>query len=561
MAFDVSKKDLYERNFWLFFYEVFTQQDRQVNVTEIHKEWCDDFQEDFGERRRYMLLKPRGTYKTTVYIQAYACWLFIRNPDRTVLLVSATGAKADENYEAIKHNLTNNERILACWGRLYDNGRGRFTKKGIWHRHRDPEDPNFSTPNIRSVGKGSTITGQHYDSIFCDDIVNEDDRESPTEREKTKRYFKRLQPILNNDAPGEIIIIGTRWHFDDLYHFIQFELNPGLSEEERYTCEIEAVYEMDVDLYNQTGEIKYLVGADGQFILRFPKKYGHKEIAELMETMGPAEFYAQYLNNPTPSETTGFPRDNAVFFEANEMGELLKHLEIITYWDPATSEQDTLKVCYSSIVTIAVNRKTKEVFVLGATLEKMNTVIGVKRVKDHILAYHAEGLKSRLAFEASGDPVLLERELKTMLFNVGAMKTRLKKVPHTHGGTSKDARIEMMTDVYDLGLLKFRSDWRRCAKWKTYHLLMEQLFNWPLHTFKDGPDALAGAIEEADFPRMHRRVSARGVGGKFRKRDEDSDEDRKNDNERDRRAKRQRKQRARGLDPRLRRAMSPRQRR
>jgi hypothetical protein len=556
MAFDASKKNLYERNFWLFLKEVMTPPEKQCNLTRVHKEWCDALQADYGERRRKMYLKPRGTYKTSIYVIAFACWIFIRDPDRTALLVSVNGEKAGQNYRAIRTHLRENRQILACWGRVWDNQRGRFTNNGIWQRFRDPSDVNHHTPNLRSAGMGASLTGQHYDTIFCDDIVSEKDRDSPTERENTKNYFRRLQPILNDDAPGEIIVVGTRWHFDDLYHHIEFDLNQTLKGDRKYICEIEALYEMDKDAWLTRNEIKYITDPEtGKFVLRFPEKYDDAAIDGLQNTMGLPDFYAQYLNNPTPSEATGFPRENMVLFDMKDMAAKIKDLDVITYWDPATSERDTLKVCYSALVTVGLDRKESIAYVLGATLMKMDTVEGVERAREHIQAFSPRVF----AYEASGDPVLLEKELRYMLLNAGLMtKTRLRKVPTYHGGASKDARIEMMSNLYDLGFLRFRSDWQKSGRWKSYRLLIEQLVHWPLHTFKDGPDALAGCIEVLDIPRANRGVRVRAADGRYtkslRERVAKDGEDARGGHSESRqsRARRQRDRSSMGLDTRLR---------
>ena len=37
-------------------------------ITEdVHKEWCDNLEEAIKTHKRIMRLKPRGTYKTTIY--------------------------------------------------------------------------------------------------------------------------------------------------------------------------------------------------------------------------------------------------------------------------------------------------------------------------------------------------------------------------------------------------------------------------------------------------------------------------------------------------------------
>ena len=34
---------------------------------DVHKEWCDNFEDVIKTRKRIMRLKPRGTYQATIY--------------------------------------------------------------------------------------------------------------------------------------------------------------------------------------------------------------------------------------------------------------------------------------------------------------------------------------------------------------------------------------------------------------------------------------------------------------------------------------------------------------
>ena len=71
------------------------------------------------------------------------------------------------------------------------------------------------TSQLVGIGTGSSITGQHYDYIFTDDIVNVKDRVSRAERDRIKTVYQELINIKNKG--GRIFNTGTPWHKDDAF--------------------------------------------------------------------------------------------------------------------------------------------------------------------------------------------------------------------------------------------------------------------------------------------------------------------------------------------------------
>lgn len=71
------------------------------------------------------------------------------------------------------------------------------------------------TSQLVGIGSQSSITGQHYDYIFTDDIVNIKDRFSKAERERVKAVYQELENIKMQG--GKIFNTGTPWHRDDAF--------------------------------------------------------------------------------------------------------------------------------------------------------------------------------------------------------------------------------------------------------------------------------------------------------------------------------------------------------
>ena len=70
-------------------------------------------------------------------------------------------------------------------------------------------------PNRSLWGVGATIVGRHYDVIIMDDIINEQSCSTPEQIRKVRDWYSYIQSI--KDPEGFELMIGTRYHFSDIY--------------------------------------------------------------------------------------------------------------------------------------------------------------------------------------------------------------------------------------------------------------------------------------------------------------------------------------------------------
>lgn len=118
------------------------------------------------------------------------------------------------------------------------------------------------TAQLCAGGIKSSITGQHYDRIFTDDIVTIEDRTSKAERELTRLRYQELINIVN--AGGKIENTGTPWHPEDA-----FTLMPDPERWDCYSTKImtpEAILEkkesMLPSLFAANYELKHIASED-----------------------------------------------------------------------------------------------------------------------------------------------------------------------------------------------------------------------------------------------------------------------------------------------------------
>ncbi len=209
---------------------------------DVHKEWCDDLEKAIKTHKRIMRLKPRGTYKTTIYDVSFVIDRllddYVKHDGKftlRILITSATNDLAEQILYEITQHLTENENLkqfFADFGN--ENPIIKLNQQEVVLHPRVVK----KEPNLKARGALSAMTSEHYDIIICDDIVNDADRESAAIREQKKRWYKDLISILEPD--GLLMIIGTRWHDAELYGEI-IEQNPKLPDFMRYDIEIDSI--------------------------------------------------------------------------------------------------------------------------------------------------------------------------------------------------------------------------------------------------------------------------------------------------------------------------------
>jgi predicted phage terminase large subunit-like protein len=410
----------------------------------IHGRWAKTMQDEKVKRR--LRLKPRGTFKTSLYTISYPLWRLIKDPDLRIAICSGNLENAIDSCQNIKRHILYNQKFIDIFGNLYDKNlpwtQSAFTIKGRM-------DFNKKENSITGIGFGTQMTGKHFDVIIADDIVNNDDRESPTIRKKKQRWFEDLISILEPD--GEVLIVGTRWHFDDFYNYIINELNPRLNGSEKYDIEIETAI-------NETGEAN------------FPEILPLEKLEMLKLEKGLVEFNSQYLNSPIAVGTQIFYEEDLKFFELNTFTDL----STIAYLDPSLGKN--YESDYSALIIGMLD--------MDSNLNIVDAVI-VKILPDSLLELIVSYCKKYnikiLGIEANSFQEYLVMDVEKRLKDSDVKVEKIKNM------TNKEVRIQSIQPAIKSGRIKFRKDIN-----KVYPILREQLLLYPLAKNDDGPDALEG---------------------------------------------------------------------
>jgi len=422
-----------------------------------HHSWCNELDK---RHTRSLWLEPRHTYKSTVFTKSYPIWRLLENPNLRILIVNATAGNAEAFLSEIVGHLLRNQRFIELHQSIHHthplDPRAAKTKSFILNTR----TRNSSEPSIGTVGALGNLVSAHYDLIIVDDLCNEDDRESPSIREKKKRWFKDLVSVLS--PSGELVVVGTHWHFDDVYSYIKNELNPQLPDNAKYHIRSESCY------------------LDDEISPRFPNILSAEKLSNLRIEKDIIQFSCQYLNRPIPTEHQIFKLESMHKIAKSELQ--LDKADFYGFCDPALGVSD-----YSAIITLLKHNGSWTVFHADLSRSPHSKTID-KIIELHsFFNYKSFGIEANSLGKAKSDSdycnfelVLRDRQAKEDVV------VPYKLIWHT---SPKLTRIQGIESYYSNGQLQFLDSWNQ-----DYPELIEQLIHFPLAAHDDGPDALAGAV-------------------------------------------------------------------
>jgi len=284
---------------------------------EVHKELCRFIQES----KDFVLLIPRGHFKTTIGTIADSIRLMLIDPNIRILITSATMENCLKAINEIKGHFESND--LFRWifrDYIWED----FNKATKWSAKKIdlPNKKRYggeATVEIASVG--TEITGRHYDVIKYDDIVAKENSETAGMRDMVKDWFKKSLALLNPKPYNMKHIIGTRWHEDDLYKDI---------------LKNETYRQLVLSCYNENGEPI------------FPERFSKKYLESIKRDLGTYDFSCLYLNDPIPDEMQIFKREWVKYYNNIDKIPLRYYITV----DPAISESeraDETAICVAGV--------------------------------------------------------------------------------------------------------------------------------------------------------------------------------------------------------------------
>jgi hypothetical protein len=293
--------------------------------TDIHKDLADFLDKDQrtyrGQTLFKMILMSRGTFKSSLGVLSYATRRLIENPELRILIYSAEYGLSERSLRFIKGSLENNHKLKELFGEHRNDS--EWTNRSIVSSQRTKTQRD---PSITIGGTNAQLTGFHYDLIICDDIFGNKNTENVEQIKKVKEQFAALMPLLDRHNGGEIVVIGTIWHHNDLYMDKLTCSTCGHIETGKRGVLEKACSECGSE---REWDIMYMPAWDGDLdethVLNFPTILTDDILGQIRKEMYDAtgseySFSCQYALRPIADEERLFHREDFRYFSADSRG-------------------------------------------------------------------------------------------------------------------------------------------------------------------------------------------------------------------------------------------------
>lgn len=157
--------------------------------------------------RRLIIEAFRGVGKSWI-TSAYVCWLLLRDPQRKVMVVSASKERADQ-FSTFTLRLIGEMKLLKHLKPEADQRQSKIAFDV------GPSRPDHS-PSVKSVGIFGQLTGGRADDIIADDVEVPNNSETQGMRDKLAERVKEFDAVLK--PGGSVKYLGTPQTEESLYN-------------------------------------------------------------------------------------------------------------------------------------------------------------------------------------------------------------------------------------------------------------------------------------------------------------------------------------------------------
>ena len=419
-----------------------------------HRPICA-FASDESVKRKHIEY-PRGTFKSSVITIGYTLQSVARNPDVRILIDNEVYGNSKAFLREIKSHMEK-ERLLELYPEFQVDKRQNdaWTESTVIVSSRTKER---KEPTISCAGLDQIKVGMHYDKIIMDDLVSNRNVTTKEQIEKVIEHYRLALSLL--EPGGEIILLGTRYHYSDLYgHVLETDdgefqnlILPAILTDEAATL-----------LNDQFRHLKHTYKAGD---LLFPERLTEEFLQSQRSSQGSYIYNCQYMLDPVNSEEADFKREWLKYHRSHleyEKGKPYLVLDwlgdykrvtledipegripvnLYTTVDPNNKKKKSSD--YTGSMTVAVDEENNW-YVLDMIRDKYNP----KEIVDLMFDIHDEHNPDLIGIEDVGKETikfyLLEQMKKRNIF----FRTRELKTK----GIAKEDRISRIIPRFETGMI------------------------------------------------------------------------------------------------------------
>lgn len=425
---------------------------------------------------------PRGHAKSTNLTFKDALHAITYRYKRFIIILSDSSDQAEGFLGDIKIELEDNKMIHEDFGNL---------KGDKW-----ATDEFVTSSNIKVVGIGSgkKIRGRKHrnwrpDLIILDDIENDENVNTSDQRKKLTNWFYKAVSKAG-DTYTDIVYIGTMLHYDSLlakalrnpdYDSIKYKAVISFAKNQSFWDTWESIY---VDLDNENHRVDALQFfkdnetemLEGTKVL-WEEKMSYYDLMVMKVSEGDASFNSELQNEPIDPASCVFNEEWFDYYNEAEIDFTDKKFIFLGAIDPSLGK--TKKSDYSTIIIIAKDTKTGYIYVLYASIERRHPDVIIEDALESSRKLKRDFQKgyTKIGVEI----VQFQQFFKDTLAKESAKCGEYLPVEEIQNISDKRMRIETLQPDIKNGYIKFNSK---------HKLLMQQLKEFPMSAYDDGPDTL-----------------------------------------------------------------------
>jgi hypothetical protein len=244
-----------------------------------------------SSEKRLVIEAFRGVGKSWI-TSAFVCHQLLLNPQRNILVVSASKSRADD-FSTFTQRLIGEMPILQ---HLVPKDNQRSSKVSF-----DVAPATAShAPSVKSMGITGQLTGSRADLIIADDVESANNSQTQLMRDRLGETVKEFDAIIKPEV-GRIIFLGTPQTEMSLYNDL---------EERGYKTKIwTALYPSKAQLISFGHKIAPMIASitDKEGQPTDPKRFDAVDLLERQASYGKSGFNLQFMLDTTMSDANRYP--------------------------------------------------------------------------------------------------------------------------------------------------------------------------------------------------------------------------------------------------------------
>ena len=244
-----------------------------------------------SNERRLVIEAFRGVGKSWI-TSAFVCHQLLLNPQRNILVVSASKNRADD-FSTFTQRLINEMPILQ---HLIPRDDQRHSKISF------DVAPALAShaPSVKSMGITGQLTGSRADLIIADDVESANNSQTQLMRDRLSETVKEFDAIIKPDV-GRIIFLGTPQTEMSLYNTL---------EERGFKTKIwTALYPTKEQTIGYGSKLSKIISniTDKEGKPTDPQRFDDVDLLERLSSYGRSGFNLQFMLDTTMSDANRYP--------------------------------------------------------------------------------------------------------------------------------------------------------------------------------------------------------------------------------------------------------------